>query len=157
LKLKIVVTDNYSKQCSLVIECLNEPLELITRESFLKNNQSSILELLTFVYADDCENDERVYMAMFINTQNKLYIKKYDKFWVTYDRKALRMIEYNAKQNKTTEIHLEQAYYQQYTRENKAFALFDPETYLLYAIRLEVSTRTSRAEETVMIPMDKIK
>jgi len=157
LKLKIVVSDNYSKQCSLVIECLNEPLELITRESFLKNNQSSILELLTFVYADDCENDERVYMAMFINTQNKLYIKKYDKFWATYDRKALRMIEYNAKQNKTTEIHLEQAYYQQYTRENKAFALFDPETYLLYAIRLEVSTRTSRAEETVMIPMDKIK
>jgi hypothetical protein len=52
---------------------------------------------------------------------------------------------------------LEQAGYQQYTRENKAIALFDPETYLIYAVRLEVSTRTSKAEETVMIPMDKIK
>jgi hypothetical protein len=156
-KLKIVVTDNYSKQSSLVIEYLNQPLELITRESFLRNNQSSILDLLAFVYADDCENDERVCMAMYIDTQNRLYIKKYDTFWATYNRKALRILEYNAKQNKTTEILLEQAGYQQYTRENKAIALFDPETYLIYAVRLEVSTRTSKAEETVMIPMDKIK
>jgi hypothetical protein len=157
LKLKIVVTDNYTKQSSLIIESLNGPLELITRESFLKTNQSSIVDLLAFVYADDCENDERVFMGMFIDTKNRLFIRKYDNFWATYDRKALRMLEYNAKKDKTTEVPLNEAHYQQYAREHKAIALFDSESYLFYAVRLEVSTKTSKTEETVIIPTDKIK
>jgi hypothetical protein len=58
---------------------------------FLRNNQSSILDLLAFVYRDDCENDERVCMAMYIDTQNRLYIKKYDTFWATYNRKQKKL------------------------------------------------------------------
>ena len=158
LKLKIIVTDNFARQCSLVLEQLNKPLELITRESFLKNySSSSIVEFLAFVYADDCQTDERIFMAMYINTDNRLTIRCYESSYMTYDRRSLRMIEYNAKQNKTTEVHLKQVKYERYTQVNKAFALFDPETFLLYAIRLEVSTKTSKTEETVLIPMEKIK
>ncbi len=66
------------------------------------------------------------------------------------------MMEYNAKQNKTTEVLFKEVDYRNYTKVNKAFGLFDPETSMLYAIRLEVSTKTSKTEETVIIPMDKI-
>jgi hypothetical protein len=78
LKLKIVVTDNFGKQCSLIVEQLNKPLELITRKTYLKNKQSEIIEFLAFVYADNLENDERMYVAMYINKDDKLVITKYN-------------------------------------------------------------------------------
>ena len=157
LKLKLVIADSFGKQCSLIVEYLNSPPELITRESFLKSTQSSILEILAFIYADDCETDERVCMAMFINKDHRLVLKTYGKNFMSYDRKALRLLEYNAKQNKSKELPLTQADYQRYTQSNRAFALFDLETNMLYAIRLEVSTKTSKTEETVIVPLEKIK
>jgi hypothetical protein len=156
-KLKIVITDTFTKQCSLVIEQLNKPLELETRESFLKNHQSSFNELLAFAYADDCECDERIYAVMFLNKDNHLTIQNAGSCSRTFDRKVLRTLEFNAKQNKTIEIHLEDFYYQYQTQESKAYALFDPETYILYAIRFELSTKTSKNEETVPVPIEKIK
>ena len=156
-KLKIIITDNFNKQCSLIIEYLNPPLELITREIFLKSPQSSILETLAFVYADDCETDERVCMAMYINQDHRLVLRMYERSTMSYDRRALKLLEYNAKQNKTKEIPLSQVNYERYTKSNKAFALFDLETNMLYAIRLEVSTKTSKTEETVFVPLEKIK
>jgi hypothetical protein len=156
LKLKIVITDNFGKQCSLVVEQLNKPLQLPTRESFLKNNQSSINELLAFVYADDCEIDGRIYMAVYLTKENELVIKHSEGRYATYQRKILRTMEFNAKQNKTTEIHLDVIHHQDYGNELKAFFLFDPETYLVYAIRLELVTKTSKSEETVPIPLEKI-
>jgi hypothetical protein len=123
----------------------------------LNGNQSSINELLAFVYADDCEADERLYMALYINKDNALVIRNSNAISYAYERKVLRTIEFNAKQNKTTEVHFDDAHYQYYTEENNAIALFDPETYMLYAIRLEASTKTSKTEETIFIPTDKIK
>jgi len=96
-------------------------------------------------------------MAVYLNKENALVIRNSNAMFYTYERKILRTIEFNAKQNKTTEVLFDQAHYQYYTQENKAIALFDPETYMLYAIRLEVSTKTSKTEETILIPMDKIK
>jgi hypothetical protein len=156
LKLKIMITDNFGKQCSLIVEQLNKPLELITRESFLKNNQSSINELLAFVYADDCEKDERIYMLMYLNKENALTIKNSSGISYTYNRNILRTMEFNAKQNKTPEVHLDYLFYQYYSNESKAIALFDPETYTLYAIRFEITSKTSKTEETVAVPIEKI-
>ena len=156
LKLKIVVTDNYARQCSLVVEQLNKPLELITHESFLKDNHSSINELLAFVYADDCENDGRIFMVIYLDKDNALLIKNPGSFSAIFQRTALRTMEYNAKRNGTTEVELEQMHYQYWSDECKAFALFDPETYMIYAIRLELTTKTSRVEEIVPIPIEKI-
>jgi hypothetical protein len=156
LKLKIMITDNFGKQCSLIVEQINQPIQLITRESFMKNNQSSINELLAFVYADDCEKDERIYMVMYLNKENALTIKSPSEISYTYERNGLRTMEFNAKQNKTSEVLLD-LNCQYYSNESKAIALFDPETYMLYAIRFELSTKTSKTEETILIPMDKIK
>jgi len=156
LKLKIVITDNFGKQCSLVVEQLNKPLELITRESFLKNNRSSINELIAFIYIDDCEIDERIFMAVYLNKENALVIKNPSAYLGIFPRNRLRTMEFNAKQNKTTEVHLNEFDYQNYTNEGKAIALFDSETYMFYAIRFELTTKTSKTEETVSIPIDKI-
>ena len=156
LKLKIVVTDSFNRQCSLIVEQLNKPLELITRESYLRSHRSDINELVGFVYVDDCENDERIHMAIYLDNSNNLVIKTPGSFSGLYGRAALRTMEYNAKQNKSTEVSIEQLSYQYYSNEAKAIALHDPETFLLYAIRIELTTKTSKSEETFALPIEKI-
>jgi hypothetical protein len=157
LKLKIVIQDNFDKQSSLIVEQLNKPIELITRELFLKENQSSINELLAFIYADDCEVDERIFMTVYLDKENLLVIKNSGSYSMMFERKQLRTMEFNAKQNKITEANLDRLHYESHAQECKAAVLFDPETYMLYAIRLELSTKTSKTEETLFVPIEKIK
>ncbi|CAF3378021.1 unnamed protein product [Rotaria socialis] len=155
-KLKIIITDSISKQCSLVVEHLNKPLDLITRESFLNSYQSSISELVGFTYADDCETDERVYMAIYVNTENQIIVKNGGSYAYTFTRQMIRTMEFTAKQNQTPEVDLDYIHQSNARHSSRAFALFDPETYMLYAIRLELSTVTSKTEETILIPIEKI-
>ncbi|CAF3016068.1 unnamed protein product [Rotaria sp. Silwood2] len=156
-QLKIVITDNFNKQCSLIVEQLNKILEFDTYESFVKYNQSSINDLLAFVYADDCEYDERIFMAIYLNTENQLVIKSGHMYSIILERKNIRTMEFNAKQNQTTEVLLDSIYYQSDKQEKKAIALFDSQTNMFYAIRLEISTNTSKTEETILLPLEKIK
>ncbi|CAF0783264.1 unnamed protein product [Rotaria sp. Silwood1] len=156
-QLKIIITDNFNKQCSLIVEQLNKFLEFDTAESFVKYNQTSIKEFLAFVYADDCEYDERIFMAIYLNTENQLVIKSGHMYSIILERKNIRTMEFNAKQNQTTEVLFDSIYYQSGKQEKKAIALFDSQTYMFYAIRLEISTNTSKTEETVILPLEKIK
>ncbi|CAF1532897.1 unnamed protein product, partial [Rotaria sordida] len=156
-QLKIVITDNFNKQSSLIVEQLNKLLEFDTYESFLKYNQLSINDLLGFIYADDCEYDERMFMAIYLNTENQLVIKSGHMYSIILERKNIRTMEFNAKQDQTTEVSFDSIYYQSGKQEKKAIALFDSQTYMFYAIRLEISTNTSKTEETVLLPLEKIK
>ncbi|CAM2715399.1 unnamed protein product [Rotaria socialis] len=156
-QLKIVITDNFHKQCSLIVEQLNKPLEYDTSESFVKYNQSSINNLLAFVYADDCNDDERVFMAIYIDKEHQLVIKSGHSYSITLGRKNIRTMEFEAKQNQTTEVSFDSIYYQYDKQEKKATALFDSEYFIFYAIRLEISTSTSTTEETVLLPLETIK
>ncbi|CAF4292951.1 unnamed protein product, partial [Adineta steineri] len=146
-KLKIILTDNSNKQSSLIVEQLNKPLEYETSESFLKYNQSSINNLLGFIYADDCENDERISMGIYLNKEYELVINSQNSC-ITLNRKAIRSMEYKAKQDNTPEILFDSIHHQYETQEKKAIALFDPENFILYAVRFEVSTKTSKTEKT---------
>jgi len=156
-KLQIVIKDNFNKQSSLIIEQLNKPLEFDTFASFLKYNQSAINDLLAFVYADDCESDERIFMGIYLNKEDQIVIKSDHSYSITLERKNIRTMEFNAKQNNTTEVSFDSIYYQYGTREKKAIGLFDSETFMFYAIRLEISTKTSKTEETIVLPLEKIK
>jgi len=119
--------------------------------------QSYIKELLAFVYADDVETEERVYAAVYIDKESALLIRTPNACTGSMNRRQIRAKEFNAKQNKTTEINFDEIQYKYYDNEVKAIALFDPETYIMYAIRLEVSTKTSKSEETICVPIEKIK
>jgi hypothetical protein len=156
LKLQIVIKDNLNKRCSLIVEQLNKSLDIDTSSSFANYNQSSINELLAFVYADDCEYDERVFLAIYLNKENHIVIKSSQSYSITLERKYIRTMEFNAKQNNTTEVSFDSIYYQHGTQEKKAIGLFDSETFMFYAIRLEVTTKTSKSEETVILPLEKI-
>jgi hypothetical protein len=156
-KLKIVIKDNFTKQCSLIVEQLNKSLEFDTSTSFVKYNQSSINDLLAFVYADDCELDERIFLAIYLNKENQLVINSNNSSSIILERKNIRTMEFNAKQNKTTEVSFDSIYYQYGKQEKKAIGLFDSETFIFYAIRLELSTKTSKTEETILLPVEKIK
>ena len=155
-KLKLIATDNFGKQCSLVVEQVNKPLQLDSRERFVKNNQSSIKEMLTFLYADDCELEERIFLAIYINKDQELVVRNSNSFSCVLNLSSLRTYEYNARQNQSTELLLDQIHYQSYTNECKAFLLFDSLTKIFYGVRGELTTQTSRAEETVFVSRDKL-
>ncbi|CAF0817586.1 unnamed protein product [Adineta steineri] len=156
LKLKIVATDSFGKECSLIVEQLNEPLELVTIDAMRRWYTSTEI-VLAFIYADDCDNDDRIYAWMSIH-ENQLRIKNFQQnSCISFDWKSFLQLQFEAQQNKTTENHLEKIHYQKDSDEIKATILFDPVTYMAYAVRFEVSTKTSKTEEIVPIPMDKIK
>ncbi|CAF1060169.1 unnamed protein product [Adineta ricciae] len=155
LKLKIVVTDNHDKHCSLIVEQLNAPLQLVTSES-VKESSWHIKEHLYFTYADDCENAERYFINMFIDKDDRLVLGCLGGNKESLDRKKFLTMEFNAKQTKVHEIPLNDLTYTKESNEIKVTILLDPVTYISYAIRFEIKTLTSRTEETVLIPIDKI-
>ncbi|CAF0941746.1 unnamed protein product [Adineta steineri] len=155
LKLKIVVTDSFNKQCSLIVEQLNQPLELPTIESF-KQNAIGYQDLFNFVYADDCDSDERLYIWMGLGKNKTLTIRNSNFNSSSLERKTLLAMEFNAKKNKITESELPSVSEKNDPDEIKATILYDPLTYISYAIRFEISTKTSKAEETVLIPIEKM-
>lgn len=156
-KLKIIIQDNFNKQSSLIVEQLNKPLDFDTITSYTKYNQSSIKDLLGFVYADDCGLDERHFMAIYLNNDDHIVVYSNRGSSISLERKYIRTMEYNSKQNNTTEVAFDSIYYQYDTLEEKAIGLFDPETFIFYAIRVEISTKTSKTEETILLPVERIK
>lgn len=155
-KLKIVATDNFGKQSSLIVESVNKPLQVENREHFLKHNHWSVKELLAFIFADDCELDERIFVAICIGKENDLIIKNSNTFSVTLDRRALRTLAYQARQSQTNELPLESLHYQSYGNECRIFLLFDSQTKLFYGIRVELTTQTSKTEETIFISTENL-
>ena len=156
LKLQINIKDNLNKQSSLIVEQLNEPLDIDTTQSFIKYNESKLQDLLAFVYADDIDKEERIFLAVYLDQENHIVVDSNHTSSITLQRKSIRTMEFNAKQNKTIEEPLNSIHYQYEDREKKAVALFDPQTFLFYAIRVEVTLKTSKSEETVLLPLDKI-
>ena len=156
LKLQLTIKDNLDKQSSLIVEQLNAPLDITTLQSFTKYNQSSLKELVAFVYADDLESEERIFLAIYLDQENHLVIKSNQGSSTSLERKTIRTMEFNAKKGETIEVPFDWLSYQSGNHQMKAIALFDLQTFLFYAIRLEVSTQASTSEETVLIPLDKI-
>lgn len=156
LKLQINIKDNLNKQSSLIAEQLNEPLHIDTSQSFIKYNHEKLQDLLAFVYADDLEREERLFLAVYLDQENHIVINSNHSSSITLQRKSIRTMEFNAKQNNTVEEPLDSIHYQYRDHEKKAVALFDPQTFLCYAIRVEVTVKTSKSEETVLLPLDKI-
>ena len=156
LKLQLTIKDNLDKQSSLIVEQLNAPLDITTLQSFTKYNQSSLKELVAFVYADDLESEERIFLAIYLDQENHLVIKSNQGSSTSLERKTIRTMEFNAKKGETIEVPFDWLSYQSGNHQMKAIALFDLQTFLFYAIRLEVSTKASTSEETVLIPLDKI-
>jgi hypothetical protein len=152
LKLKIILTDSHSKTCSLTIEQINDPLTLVTKESWLQNNQNDINELIAFIDADDCEYDERIYAAVYIDKDHRLVIKS-DGRCVYMDKGQIRAMQFNAKKSGKTEELIDFIS----NSETKATSLFDPETFLFYAVRIDLTTTTSKTVETVLVPLKEIK
>lgn len=157
LKLKVVLKDNFNKQSSLIVEQLNKPLDIDTSASFAKYQQSSLNELLAFVFADDCDREERIFLAVYLNKEDQIVINSDHSYSIVLDRKHIRTMEFNAKQNQTTEAPFDSIAYQHDGREKKATGLFDSQTFMFFAVRLEVATKTSKCEETVLIPREKVK
>jgi len=148
LRLKIVITDNFTRQCFLIVEQLNPPLNLITRQSFMKDNQSNISELIAFVTVDDCETDERLAAMMYFNREKALVIKNSDSRYQTFEQKTIRTMEFNARKARTAEVEFEFLSYKYQFNACTITGLFDNESYSLYAVRFQLSTRTSKTDET---------
>ncbi|UJR32613.1 hypothetical protein I4U23_020073 [Adineta vaga] len=151
LKLKIILTDNLTKTCSLIIEQINEPLQLITKEIFGMKWKNEMKKLIAFIYADDCEYDERIYIGIYLSNNDLLVVDDGSKrIWM--QKSQMRTMQWNAKKNKITE---ESASFLG-DSQTKIIWLFDSETYLFYALRVELTTTTSQTIETVLLPLDEM-
>ncbi|CAF1384523.1 unnamed protein product, partial [Didymodactylos carnosus] len=156
LKLKINVVDNLGETCSLIVEQCNSPLNIETKESYLK--KLDIPDLIAFVYADDCDRDERIFTVIYLekDVQHLIIRFSYGTYF-TWEKKYMKTLEFNAKQNSTTELELDSMNKTSESDEWKTTALFDSETSLLYGLRIQLKTKTSKTEETILLPVDKIK
>ena len=152
LKLKIIITDNVSKTCSLMVEQLNKPLVLITKERFLEREKSNVKNLIVFIDADDCQFDERIFVSVYINMEDSLVITN-GSTSVHMKESHVRSNQIKAKKSRKCEELVD------YMNDSntKVVSLFDPETFLFYAIRIELTTSTSQTIETVFVPLEEIK
>ncbi|CAF0738278.1 unnamed protein product [Adineta steineri] len=154
-KTKIIIHDNTGKQCSLIVEQWNKPIQVITRESFVERDHNSIKELLAFIYVDDCNVDKRIFAAAYLDYRHRLVIHV-NNSPRTLELQHVRTLEFYARQNGFLESSLSADHYRSSDIQCNAIGLFDSKTYMLYAIRFELATKTSTYEETIPLPLDKI-
>ncbi|CAF0892504.1 unnamed protein product [Didymodactylos carnosus] len=154
LKIRVQAHDTDGKTCSLIVEQANTPLQLPTKEFLM--TKCSITNIISYVYVDDCEDHSRRFVIIYLNDESILTFAFGDslhgltpRYW---DKSTIKKLQKQAKENGNTEIVLDDwSSYGQYT------ALFDPITFILYAVRIELVSDTSKTEETVLLPLKQIK
>jgi hypothetical protein len=154
-KMRLHLQDTEGKTASIIVEQLNDPLVLPTKERIAK--QLDCEDIIAFVYADDYNKDERYWVAVHYEDKSKLrfsfgyglsgYETKYLDTWL------IKKFCNEAKKSGSTEIVLTEWNHDWRTMT----ALFDKETFLLFGVRIELKTDTSKTIETILLPLDKIK
>ncbi|CAF1095506.1 unnamed protein product [Didymodactylos carnosus] len=157
LKIRLTVQDTEGKQSNLIVEQVNSPLRLPTREALLKQ-WSHIGEVIGFVYVDDCEEDSRYFTLVYLDSKFRLCLAIGDclsliQTPVSWDRKQIKSLQKEAKILGQTEITLKEM--DQYGGIHKA--LFDSDTFTLYAVNIELTSKTSKTEEPILIPLNKVR
>ncbi|CAF1373813.1 unnamed protein product [Rotaria sp. Silwood1] len=154
-KIRLHVHDTEGKTVSLLVEQINDPLILPTKARIVK--QFDYEDVVAFIYADDCNTNTRYWVIVHYEDKSKLRFSygnclhgsttKYLDTWLISE------LCNQAKQTDTTEIVLDDWN----DNERTITALFDKITFILFAMRIELKTPTSRTVETVLLPLDKIK
>ncbi len=154
-RIRLHLQDAENKTVTIIVEQLNGPLELPTKEKLME--KWNYTDVIAFVYADDCDADERYWALVHCEEKYKLRFSfgnslsysetKYLDPWL------IRQLYNEAKKNALTEIIL--ADWNNEWRTN--VALFDEKTFNLYGFRIELTTATSKTIETILLPLDKIK
>ncbi|CAF1491931.1 unnamed protein product, partial [Didymodactylos carnosus] len=155
LKLKIIVEDTDNKECSLIVEQQNTLLELPTKESAIsdwtdKDDGEGLREIIAFVYADDCETDQRTFVSMYIDNDGNTNIRcgqsvSSGTTWYL-NNERVESLQSEAREKNVNEISIEE-------QNGNVLALFDPENeYRMYAIRIEITTATSKTVQTLLLP-----
>ena len=135
-----------------MVEQLNKPLVLITQERFLEREKSNVKNCIAFIDADDCQSDERIFVGVYVSMENSLVITN-GSTSVHITQSHIRSNQIKAKKSRKCEDVVE------YMNDSntKIVSLFDPETFLFYAVRIELTTSTSQTIETVFVPLEEIK
>ncbi|CAF3311485.1 unnamed protein product [Rotaria socialis] len=154
-KIRLTLQDTEGKTASLIVEQANEQFVLPTKEIAMKTFDFE--DIVAFVYADDCDGDERYWVVIYYEDKSKLrfsfgyglngYETKYLDTWLIKD------FCNQAKKTAATEIVLDEWNHDWRT----ITALFDKETFILFGFRIELKTDTSKTRETVLLPLDKLR
>lgn len=155
LKIRLRLQDTEGKATSLIVEQVNEPFILPTKEILMK--QFNYQDVIAFIYADDCEMELREWVTVWYEDKSKLRISfgnstsfcetKYVDVWL------IAKLCSEAKKAGLAEIAVTQ-----FNNDQRIItALFDTNTFILYGFRIELKTKTSRTVETVLPSLDKIK
>ncbi|CAF1059716.1 unnamed protein product [Didymodactylos carnosus] len=141
---------------SLIVEHQNIPFELPTKENCIshwteKDSYNGLREMIAFIYADDCETDKRTFISMYIanngnaNIRYGNYVGCSRQIWYLSNERV-QSLQSDAREKNVNEIPIVKQY-------GNVLALFDPENgYRLYAIRIEITTATSKTVQTLLLP-----
>ncbi len=154
-KIRLHLQDSENKTVSLIVEQLNEPLNITTKEKLIK--AWNFTDVIAFLYADDCIQEERYWALIHSEDAFKIQFSfgnNLSSHQTKYLNKELIRKLYNeAKKNRLTEIVLNDWN----NTWSTSIALFDKKTFNLYGIRIQLKTETSKTIETILLPLEKIK
>jgi len=153
LRVRITVDDKKSKSSQIVIEHINEPLEIMTKE---KRESSDQLKRDFWLHADDTEAEERVWCELvYVQNEKRLQIssKPADKQKWMY-QSDLNYYIYLAKKDGKQEFEIEELTTKDEARgySQRVVALVDVEQSWAYALRFELRTNTSSAVGHYLLP-----
>ncbi|CAF4029252.1 unnamed protein product [Rotaria sordida] len=154
-KIRLHLHDTEGKTVSLIVEQVNDPLVLPTKERIIE--QFGYEDVIAFVYADDCEEDKRHWVAVYYEDKTKLRFSFGDSLYgctTQYlDTWLIKKLYNEAKKTASAEIVLNE-----WNDDCRTMtALFDQETFILFGVRIELRTQTSKTIETILLPLDQIK
>jgi hypothetical protein len=147
IQFKIRIQDDDNKQKTVIVEQANRPLDVSTKESQEKSWSKSIH---AFVYCDDCEDDDRIYTAIYKDSDDIVLRFSHGTYY-TLDSKYFKGLEFKAQETNVTEMELENFEYKTSTNEFKTTALFYKNK--IYAFKIYLKSRTSETEEVVRLPL----
>ena len=154
-KIRLHIQDTEGKTTSLIVEQANDPLILPTKERLIKNFDWK--DVIAFVYADDCNKDERYWVSVHYEDKSELRFNLGDDlsgYQTEYlGKQLIKKYCNDAKKTASTEIVV--------TEWDRSWiavtTLFDKKTFILYGLRIELKTDTSRTVETILLPFVQIK
>lgn len=154
-KIRLSLQDTEGKTTSLMVEQVNDPLDLPTKEKV--KEKFDFEDLIAFVYADDCDQQERYWVAVYYEDKSKLRVSFGDSLHGCETRYVdtwlIKKFCNEAKKSASSEIVLTEWNHTW----RKMTALFDRKTFVLLGIRIELKTETSKTIETILLPLDKIR
>lgn len=149
MKFKLTIISSNNDEKSLIFEKVDAPLVVYTKSTQEKSWDVTISD---FVYCDDTNTNERIYVATYMNGSNAI-IRLSSGSYYTYNPNYIKSLEYKASQTEQTEEEDTDLAFSNGNNKGRIIFLYDKNSnYKLYGLRIILTTNTSSNETEIPFP-----